>query len=83
LNEHIRRLARREIRSQTLKTKRAAAQHRRDIAALKRLIRALTSRLAMVEKSAGRAAAGATLATGAEPADGLRFRADGLGSHRS
>jgi DNA-binding transcriptional regulator YiaG len=86
LNEYVRRLARREIRAQTTKTKRAAAQHRRDIAALKRLIKSLTTRLASLEKTAGRAGGGgggATLATNAEPAEGLRFRADGLKSHRA
>jgi len=80
LNEHIRRLARREIRAQTLKTKRAAAQHRRDIAALKRTIKSLASRLISVEKSAGRMA---PLAAASQPAENLRFRADGLRSHRA
>jgi DNA-binding transcriptional regulator YiaG len=83
LNDHIRRLARREIRAQTKKTKRAAAQHRRDIAALKRIIKGLTSRLQSVEKNAGRSGAAATIAQGSEPAEGLRFRADGLRSHRA
>ena len=36
LKEEIRRLARKEIRAETLQTKRSSAQHRRDIAALKR-----------------------------------------------
>jgi DNA-binding XRE family transcriptional regulator len=85
LNDHIRRLARREIRAQTLKTKRAAAQHRRDIAALKRTIKGLASRLAAAVKAAGRAAPAAAAGGGAgpEPAEGLRFRADGLRSHRA
>src|SRR3954469_5214189 len=80
LNDHIRRLARREIKAQTKRTKRAAAQHRRDIAALKRTIKALSSRLASVEKTGARTA---PLAIGSEPADNLRFRADGLRSHRA
>src|SRR6476620_4007108 len=80
LNDHIRRLARREIRAQTTRTKRAAAQHRRDIAALKRAIKALASRLASVEKAAGRAA---PLVAASHPVDSLRFRADGLRSHRA
>jgi DNA-binding transcriptional regulator YiaG len=77
LNEHIRRLARREIRSHTSKVKKAAAQYRRDIAALKRLVRSLTSRLSTVERGGGQRA------TADVSADNLRFRADGLRTHRS
>ena len=49
LKDEIRRLARREIRSQVAATKRAAAQHRRDIAELKRLVKNLASRLTFLE----------------------------------
>ena len=49
LKDEIRRLARREIRSQVAVTKRAAAQHRRDIAELKRLVKSLANRLAFLE----------------------------------
>ena len=49
LKDEIRRLARREIRSQVAATKRAAAQHRRDIAELKRLVKSLASRLTFLE----------------------------------
>ena len=49
LKDEIRRLARREIRSQVAATKRAAAQHRRDIAELKRLVKSLANRLAFLE----------------------------------
>jgi DNA-binding transcriptional regulator YiaG len=80
LNDHIRRLARREIRAQTLRTKKAAAQHRRDIAALKRTVKALVSRLSVVERAGSR---GAPIATGSEPLDKLRFRSDGLRTHRA
>jgi len=81
LNEHIRRLARREVRAQTVRTKRASAQHRRDIAALKRLIRTLEKRLGQVEKRGGGGGGG----TAAAPAvgEGLRFRRDGLRTHRA
>ena len=78
LNEHIRRLARREVRAQTGKTRRAAAQYRRDIAAIKRIIKALTSRLAFVEKNPGSA-----LRAIPEPPENARFRADGLRTHRA
>jgi len=79
LNDHFRKLARREVRAQTRKTKKAAAQHRRDIAALKRLIKSLASRMGFVEKNAGK---GRRAAPAAVP-DNARFRADGLRTHRA
>jgi DNA-binding transcriptional regulator YiaG len=81
LNEHVSRLARREIRKELHRTKRASSQHRRDIAALKRLIKALGTRLNAIEKRAGKAAP--TLAPASAAADGLRFRRDGFKTHRS
>src|SRR5271154_5587500 len=80
LNEHIRRLARREIRSQTSATKRATAHYRRDIAALKRLVKLLTTRLSYLEKHGSGEVSGP--AAGEPPAN-TRFRADGLRTHRS
>ncbi len=82
LNEHIRRLARREIRAQTSSTKRATSHYRRDIAALKRLVKAMGSRIAYLEKH-GRD--GSRVRTGApeEVPANTRFRADGLKSHRA
>jgi len=50
LNENIRRVARREIRGQTQKTRRLTTQHRRDIAALKRQLAALARTVAFLEK---------------------------------
>jgi len=79
LNERISRVARREIKSKTGATRRLAVQHRRDIAALKRLVVELSKRLAFVEKAAKRVAGAAQAA---ELADKSRFRADGLISHR-
>lgn len=81
LNEHVSRLARREIRKQTQRTKRASSQHRRDIAALKRLIKALASRLAIVERRAGKASAAIDVSSAS--AEGLRFRRDGFKTHRA
>ena len=49
LKDEIRRLARREIRSKVAVTKRAAAQHRRDIAELKRLVKDLSNRVGFLE----------------------------------
>jgi DNA-binding transcriptional regulator YiaG len=79
LNDHIRRLARREVRAQTRVTKRATAHYRRDIASLKRLIKALGSRLAYVEKNTG----AARTATAEAVPENARFRADGLRTHRA
>ena len=80
LNEHVRRLARREIRAETARTKRASSQHRRDIAALKRLIRALAARVNACEKRAG--APNLAPQAGAS-SDNIRFRRDGLRTHRT
>ena len=82
LNEHIRKLARREIRAQTAKSKKMTAQYRRDIAALKRLVKTLTDRLTTVEKSGGRGGSAALAEPLADPGN-LRFRADGLRTHRA
>jgi DNA-binding XRE family transcriptional regulator len=78
LNEHVRRLARREIRGAISRTKRASSQHRRDIAALKRLVKSLISRLAIVEKRPI-----APLTAAAEAPESIRFRKDGLKTHRA
>jgi DNA-binding transcriptional regulator YiaG len=78
LKEEIRRLARREIRSQIATTKRASAQYRRQIAALKQQI----GELARQVKATVRRSAGATAAPAAEPQVRLRFVAKGLRSHR-
>src|SRR3954463_14187254 len=75
LNDHVRRLARREIRAQTSATKRATSHYRRDIAALKRLVKALAGRIAYLEKHSGSARA---VQTDTEIPLNTRFRADGL-----
>jgi len=46
LKEEIRRLARKEIKAQVATTRRAAVQHRRDIAELRRLLRMQARRIA-------------------------------------
>jgi len=80
LNDHVRRIARREIRGQAKASRRASAQFRRDIAALKRLVKELQSRLADTAKRAGSAVRSAAT----EPApENIRFRADGLRAHRA
>ena len=57
LQEEIRRLARKEVKALTAVTRRAAAQHRRDIASLKRQARLLTRQVAALETLARRQAA--------------------------
>ncbi len=56
LKEEIRRLARKEIKSQMGATRRAAVQHRREIARLKRLMHLQEKRLASVAAQAGKQA---------------------------
>ena len=50
LKQEIRRVARREITSQTSVVRRASAQYRRDIAELKRVMRDLVRRVEFIEK---------------------------------
>jgi DNA-binding transcriptional regulator YiaG len=57
LQEEIRRLARKEVRALTSVTRRAASQHRREIAALKRQARLLIRQVAVLETLARRHAA--------------------------
>src|SRR4051812_39865448 len=80
LNEQIRRLARREIKSETRTTKRLTAQYRRDIAALKRQVASLRKTVGFLEAQEKRR-------VGEQPipveVEGIRFRADGLRSHRA
>lgn len=80
LNEQIRRLARREIKSQTKITRRLTAQYRRDIAALKRQVASLSKTVKFLEaqekKRVGQQPSPAEL-------EDVRFRADGLRTHRS
>ena len=82
LNDHVRRLARREIRAETRRTRKASAKHRRDIAAIKRTVKALLSRLNYIEKRSSGQTFGPAVKVDAS-ADNLRFRADGLRTHRS
>jgi DNA-binding transcriptional regulator YiaG len=55
LNDRIARIARKEIKSQTGTTRKAAVRYRSDIAALKRQVQQLTKRLAMMERQAPKA----------------------------
>jgi DNA-binding transcriptional regulator YiaG len=55
LNERIARVARKEIRARVGSTKRLATSHRRDVAALKRQVKELTRRLALLEAISAKA----------------------------
>lgn len=55
LKEEIARVARKELRGETEKLKKAAVQHRSDIAALKRRVTALEQQLARFGKAKGAA----------------------------
>lgn len=78
LKEEIARIARREVRGETERLKKQGAQHRSQIAALKR-------RLAAAEKQLGKKSRVPVAAEGSPSQDdrsGLRFRAKGFAAHR-
>jgi DNA-binding transcriptional regulator YiaG len=79
LKDEIRRLARREIRSQVGVTKRAATQHRRDIAELKRLVKDLTRRVTFLESQEKRRV---SKPVAEAPSGQVRFSARWLKAHR-
>ena len=79
LKDEIRRLARKEIKTQVGATKRAAAQHRRDIAELRRQVQALTKRLAFLESQEKRRVSKPASET---PSGRVRFSARWLKAHR-
>ena len=79
LKDEIRRLARKEIKTQFGATKRGSAQHRRDIAELKRQVQALTKRLAFLESQEKRRVSKPASET---PSGRVRFSARWLKTHR-
>jgi DNA-binding transcriptional regulator YiaG len=79
LKEEIVRLARKELRAETEKLKKAGAQHRSEIAALKRRVLELekqSSRMARTVKGKG------SSESVHEPDSKTRFSAKGLAAHR-
>lgn len=82
LKEEIRRLARKEVRAQVTATKKAAAQHRRDIARLKREIKVQEKRVGMLASRLERQGAGAVVEAASE-LDGLRFSARSVRAQRN
>jgi DNA-binding transcriptional regulator YiaG len=84
LKGEIARIARKEVRAETQEFKKASAQYRAHIAALRRRIETLERQLKRVNKSAGRAAPAAA----ADDADGergtaLRFSAKRFAAQRA
>jgi DNA-binding transcriptional regulator YiaG len=79
LKSEISRLARKEIKSETGVTKRSSAQHRRDIAELKRLVNDLSKRLDFLERQEKRRVGERP---SKEAAEGVRFSPRWLKAHR-
>lgn len=79
LKEEISRLSRKEIRGQVDSTKKFTAQHRRDIAALKRKVADLERRVALLSR---KALGGPVTASNDGSAKPTRFSAKGLQSQR-
>jgi DNA-binding transcriptional regulator YiaG len=80
LKEEIRRLARKEIRAQTQTTRRAAAQHRREIAHLKRLIAQQDKKIGALQ--AARRKEPAAVVSDDDLPDGVRFSARSVRAQR-
>ena len=79
LKQEIARLSRREVRSVTETTRKAAAQHRRHIAALRRQVAKLERLVAVLQRQRLGAAPAASPSSGGK----TRFVAKGLKSQRS
>ena len=80
LKEEISRVARKEVRAETQGLKKAVAQYRSEIAALKRQGKELEQQLRQMRKAAGRG--GAEPSMSEEPERKLRFRAKGFAEQR-
>ena len=79
LKEEIARVARKEVRSETLASKKTSAQYRTDIAALKRRVVALERQVGRLNRANARMA---RPAAADEPARKFRFSAKGLIAQR-
>lgn len=81
LKEEIRRLARKEIRAQTETTLRAAKQHRREIAQLKRQLEQQEKKISALQ-SQGRKPVAAAVPAEADMPEGVRFSARSVRAQR-
>ncbi len=82
LKEEIRRLARKEIRTQSGGLKQAVSRYRREIAALKRQLAQQAKKLQRLERNGHAAVASALAAPSDEGLDGVRFSAKSVRSQR-
>jgi DNA-binding transcriptional regulator YiaG len=80
LKEEITRLARKEVRSQVDPTKKVTAQHRRDIAALKRQVAGLERQVTLLLRNNAKSRPEVSPETTAKP---IRFSATRLQAQRS
>jgi DNA-binding transcriptional regulator YiaG len=80
LKSEISRVARKEVRGETVGLKKAISNYRSEIAALKRRAQALESELRRLSKAVGKTASAA--ADGAAPTSAQRFSPKGLVSQR-
>lgn len=80
LNDRISRVSRKQVRNELKALRRLTAQHRRDLAALKRALTSVQTAVRFLERQETRRVA--DLPMPAEKLDKIRFRADGLRSHR-
>jgi DNA-binding transcriptional regulator YiaG len=79
LKDEIARIARKEVRSETLRLKRASGQHRTDVAELKRRVAVLEKQVARLGKFTTKKAAQAEVV---QPASQRRFSAASLVAQR-
>ncbi|MDB5875369.1 MAG: transcriptional regulator, family-like protein [Ramlibacter sp.] len=79
LKEEIARVARKEVRGETQRLKKASAQYRSDIAALKREVAALRQQLGRLSKVQGKRPQAIAVD---EPKSSLRFSAKGFAAQR-
>lgn len=77
LKNEIARIAKKEVRAETVQLKQASTKYRSEIAALKRQIATLEAAVKRLSKSQPKVAKGVEA-----PVENLRFRADGFGSLR-
>jgi len=80
LKEEVRRLAKKEIKSATRSTKQLVAQHRREIASLKRIVRAQQREIRFLKAQESKRLNQPV--TAEEPAEGQRFSARSVRSQR-
>ena len=82
LKDEIRRLARKEVRSQINSTAKAISRYRHDIATLKKQLQAQDKKIASLENG-GRKSAAATDVDESDELDGIRFSARSVRAQRT